>query len=152
MAVQLSEEQLSHFSSSIQETLDIRHGDTGVLYGGSDIVTSGGQNHMPDTSSHEYELNQSESLSFLYNLLYDDSSELSKADILGILNCLKLRKDNSSFSVDRSLDTDNQGVSWPTGLREKFCRERERIGNRNWFHNIPNSREMMKEVCFFIFI
>lgn len=92
-------------------------------------------------SYHEFELNQSESLTFLYNLLYDENSHLSKADILSILNSLKIREDNLPFSIQSLVKTDSQGVSWPRGLRNKFYMDRVRVGKDNWFHNIPGSRE-----------
>lgn len=92
-------------------------------------------------SYHEYELNQSESLTFLYNLLYDDDSQLSKADILGVLNSLKYREDNLPFAIEDLNKTDSQGVMWSPELRRKFYMDRIRMGANNWFHNIPNSRE-----------
>ncbi|EGW34103.1 mitotic spindle checkpoint protein BUB3, WD repeat superfamily [Spathaspora passalidarum NRRL Y-27907] len=92
-------------------------------------------------SFHEYELTQSESLTFLYNLLYDDNSQLSKSDILIILNSLKIREDKLPFSFESSDRGDIQGVKWPHGLKQKFNNDRRRVGKDNWFHNIPNSRE-----------
>ncbi|RLV95384.1 hypothetical protein JA1_000912 [Spathaspora sp. JA1] len=92
-------------------------------------------------SFHEYELTQSESLTFLYNLLYDDNSQLSKSDILIILNSLKIREEKLPFSFDSSNFSDIQGVRWPQGLKQKFNNDRRRVGKDNWFHNIPNSRE-----------
>lgn len=102
-------------------------------------------------STHEYELNQSESLTFLYNLLYDDQSNLSKADILSILNSLKRRENRLPFSINHQSDSDMQGVKWPEGLKEKFDEERLRMGNKNWFHNISGSREEALKVCFMIY-
>ncbi|KAK6456839.1 mitotic spindle checkpoint protein BUB3, WD repeat superfamily [Scheffersomyces xylosifermentans] len=92
-------------------------------------------------SYHEFELNQSESLTFLYNLLYDDNSMLTKADILSILNALKIREDSLPFTIDSILRSDIQGVNWPPGLKKKFYSDRFRVGKDNWFHNIPGSRE-----------
>ncbi|KAG7661621.1 uncharacterized protein J8A68_004890 [[Candida] subhashii] len=92
-------------------------------------------------SFHEYELNQSESLTFLYNLLYDNASQLSKSDILVILNALKVREDSLPFSIDTLEYNDVQGVRWPRELRRKFYNDRLRVGKDNYFHNIPDSRE-----------
>ncbi|KAL6450133.1 hypothetical protein SBY92_002075 [Candida maltosa Xu316] len=92
-------------------------------------------------SLHEYELSQSESLTFLHNLLFDDSSNLSKGDILKILNALKIREDNLPFSIKSDTTTDTQGIRWPRRLREKFYSDRSRVGKDNWFHSIPGSRE-----------
>lgn len=97
--------------------------------------------------SHEYELIQSESLTFLYNLLYDDRSSLSKADILSILNSLKERENNLPFSFDSVKGHLNvQGVRLAPSLRRKFYYERCRIGYNSWFRNMPNSREDARKV------
>lgn len=98
-------------------------------------------------SFHEYELNQSESLTFLYNLLYDNASQLSKSDILVILNALKVREDSLPFSIDTLEYNDVQGVRWPRELRRKFYNDRLRVGKDNYFHNIPDSREKALKVC-----
>lgn len=98
------------------------------------------------TGMHEYELNQSESLSFLYNLLYDENSVLSKSDILSILNCLKMREDVLPFAIADLGMLDFQGVKWPLNLKEKFRLDRSRIGKLGWFCNIPNSREIVRNV------
>lgn len=98
------------------------------------------------TPMHEYELSQSESLSFLYNLLYDGNSVLSKSDILSILNCLKMREDVLPFAVADLGMLDFQGVKWPLNLKEKFRQDRSRIGELGWFCNIPNSREIVRNV------
>lgn len=90
---------------------------------------------------HEYELNQSESLTFLYNLLYDDKSLLSKTDILSILNSFKERENNLPFSfteLDGYMNV--QGVRLAPSLRRKFYLERSRIGSFSWFNNVRNSR------------
>lgn len=92
-------------------------------------------------SHHEYELNLSESLTFLYNLLYDPQSLLTKSDILSILNCLKYREDNLPLLITESDKwCDIQGIKWPTGLSTKFYVDRLRVGQHNWFYNIPESR------------
>lgn len=95
----------------------------------------------------EYELDQSESLTFLYNLLYDNNSILTKTDILNILNSLKLREENLPFSITASDSKDIQGIRWPQGLRNKFYQDRKRIGFSNWFHNIPQSFDLANKVC-----
>lgn len=95
----------------------------------------------------EYELDQSESLTFLYNLLYDDECRLSKSDILEILNCLKSREETLLFSFGGLNNKDTQGVRWPSELKSKFYSDRYRIGSRNWFHNIPGSFEQANQVC-----
>lgn len=92
-------------------------------------------------ATHEYEMNQSESLTFLFNLLYDDDSHLSKSDVLKILNSLKRREEDLCFSVSSLNRNDLQGVLWPRGLKEKFKQDRIRIGRNNWFQNIPGSIE-----------
>lgn len=93
-------------------------------------------------TSHEYELNQSESLTFLYNLLYDDKSTLTKADILSILNLLKERENNLPFTLNSLKGHMNvQGVRLAPSLRRKFYYERSRIGHSSWFRNMPESRE-----------
>ena len=62
---------------------------------------------------NRYELGESESLTFLYNLLYDEESILSKADILRILTSLKSREDTSTFSVDSLEHCDIQSIQCP---------------------------------------
>ncbi|EER35966.1 predicted protein [Candida tropicalis MYA-3404] len=114
----------------------------------SDSVTSVNTINLIQTL-HEYELSQSESLTFLYNLLFDDDSNLSKADILKILNSLKLREDNLPFTISNDTSSDIQGIKWPRKLHEKFCKDRLRVGQDNWFHNMQNSREDAMEVCEF---
>ncbi|KAK6465699.1 mitotic spindle checkpoint protein BUB3, WD repeat superfamily [Scheffersomyces coipomensis] len=104
---------------------------------------------------HEFELSQSESLNFLYNLLYDDQSYLSKSDILRILNSIKTRENHLPFSIDASdydhpqsshnststyFKTDLQGIHWPKDLRRRFFMDRSRVGKDNWFYNIPDSK------------
>lgn len=101
-------------------------------------------NYHEDT---EYELDQSDSLTFLYNLLYDDNCSLSKSDILDILNCLKSREETLPFSYNKTVNNDTQGVSWPSTLKHKFHADRYRIGCNNWFHNIPGSFEQANDVC-----
>lgn len=94
------------------------------------------------SSSHEYELNLLESLTFLYNLLYDDKSTLTKADILSILNSLKERENELPFSFDEVWGYMNiQGVWMPPSLRNKFYSERSRVGSQLWFRNKPTSRQ-----------
>ncbi|OBA20215.1 mitotic spindle checkpoint protein BUB3, WD repeat superfamily [Metschnikowia bicuspidata var. bicuspidata NRRL YB-4993] len=92
--------------------------------------------------SNVYELTQSESLIFLYNLLYDDDSALTKADILSILSCLKERESNLPFAFTQIDPNSNvQGVAWDLNLRRKFYQERARVANSQWFTNVPMSRE-----------
>lgn len=112
----------------------------------SDTVTSVNTINLIQ-SLHEYELNQSESLTFLYNLLYDNDSNLSKADILKILNSLKQREVNLPFTINHDISNDVQGIKWPRKLHDKFYKDRLRVGKDNWFHNIPNSREDAIKVC-----
>lgn len=102
------------------------------------------QNPETDTfnTSHEYELHLSESLTFLYNLLYDDKSALTKTDILSILNSLKERENNLRFSItSQKSHTNVQGVQLSPSLRRKFYQDRARIGNFSWFRNVSYSRE-----------
>lgn len=141
MAIQLTQEEVDITTSTLRE--------------GSRLLFSSGTNAagtrtLPEGSSiqsfHEYELNQSESLTFLYNLLYDEDSQLSKADILGVLNSLKHREDNLPFAIEDLSKTDSQGVKWSPELRRKFYMDRIRMGANNWFHNIPRSREKALEV------
>lgn len=95
----------------------------------------------PTLSHHEYELHQSESLTFLYNLLYDPQSQLSRLDILSILNSLKNREDKMLCMVVSLDRTDLQGVRWPMGLKDKFYADRLRVGQQQWFYNVPLSRQ-----------
>lgn len=93
-------------------------------------------------TSHEYELNLLESLSFLYNLLYDDNSTLTKADILSILNSLKEREADLPFTFEDPGGHYNiQGIRMAPSLRRKFYYERSRVGHHLWFTNKPTSRE-----------
>lgn len=133
MAVELSLEQISVTSNRLSENEMPHSFDTTVV--------------ETINTSHEYELSNSESLTFLYNLLYDDSSSLTKSDILSILNSLKERENNLPFSVTTQRDFTNvQGVRLPPSLSRKFYAERYRIGNFSWFRNIPNSREQALKV------
>lgn len=95
-----------------------------------------------------YELGESESLTFLYNLLYDEESVLSKADILRVLTSLKSREDNMEFSVKLLENCDVQGIQWPAELRDKFIMDRDRVGMNSWFHSVENLRQKVKEVSF----
>lgn len=115
MAVELSQEQINFTETRLSgDRTQVTHEDT------------------------EYELDQSESLTFLYNLLYDDNSILSRTDILSILNSLKIREERLPFAYDdRSFDI--QGVRWPPELRTKFFYDRQRIGSKNWFYNVNGS-------------
>ena len=147
MAIQLTEEQITYTTNtlsnsaprdryiSVEETTNVAEDSNAI-----------GATSSHQESSHEYELSQSESLSFLYNLLYDENSALKKSEILSILNALKLREDNLPFSIQNLNETDCQGVSWPSGLREKISIDRGRIGEINWFYNIPKSRETIRDV------
>lgn len=109
---------------------------------------------IPTHQDTEYELDQSESLTFLYNLLYDQESYLTKADILSILNSLKMREETLPFSFSQQTlnkkNIDIQGVRWTNDLREKFNADRRRIGSVNWFHNVPNSFESAYNVCCYL--
>jgi len=108
------------------------------------------QEQVATTTNHliyEYEVNESESLTFLYNLLYDKDSSLSQSDILAILNSLKLREDRLPFSINSIGKTDVQGVRWTDDLLRKFRQERCRVGQENWFYNIEGSRERALKVC-----
>lgn len=128
MAVELTQEQVSVTSNRIS---DGTFSQIAYSRAGESINTS-----------HEYELSQSESLTFLYNLLYDDKSLLSKTDILSILNSLKERENSLPFSftaLDGHMNV--QGVRLAPSLRRKFYLERSRIGNFSWFNNVSNSRE-----------
>lgn len=127
MAVELTLEQVSVTSSRL---IDGNQPQIAYTHMGDALITS-----------HEYELSQSESLTFLYNLLYDDKSLLSKTDILSVLNSLKERENNLPFSLsglDRHMNI--QGVRLAPSLRRKFYLERSRIGSFSWFNNVENSR------------
>lgn len=132
MAIQLTHEQVAVATDTIRD-------NEASLLGALPPQGAG--------NTHEYELNQLESLTFLYNLLYDEVSGLSKADILNILNSLKVRENTLPFSFADLDCTDLQGVKWPPGLREKFSAERLRIAKDQWFHNVPGSRERALKVC-----
>ncbi|ODV80115.1 mitotic spindle checkpoint protein BUB3, WD repeat superfamily [Suhomyces tanzawaensis NRRL Y-17324] len=133
MAVQLTQEELELTTNSIL--------NPNFRFSPSEYRSNPSQSQStPIEASHEYELNQSESLTVLYNLLYDDSSYLSKTDILSILNSLKNREDDLPFAITSLAESDLQGVKWPPGLKEKFYMDRSRVGNHNWFHNIPGSK------------
>lgn len=95
-----------------------------------------------NNSLHEYELSQSDSLPFLFNLLYDDQSALSKADILEMLSSYEYREKSLPFSYTK-LETNAsiQGLFLAPSLRQKFYQDRLRIGQFSWFRNIPGSRE-----------
>lgn len=129
MAVELTQEQFELTTETIQ---------------GPDSTFGEHVSHQHHDT--EYELDQSESLTFLYNLLYDDQSTLSKSDILKVLNSLKQRESKLPFSFNEESD-DIQGVTWPHGLRDKFYSDRRRIGSNNWFHNIPGSFDRAFDVC-----
>lgn len=154
MAIQLTEEQITYTSNSLSNStlaniyISIDEPSTAFETEREENAVTETTNSHPE-SSHEYELSQSESLSFLYNLLYDESSALSKSEILTILNSLKLREDNLPFSIQNLRETDCQGVSWPPALREKIAIDRARIGEMNWFYNIAKSRESIQDVCDF---
>lgn len=125
MTVELSQEQVSMTSE--------RLGENDAFYGDFPGSTS---------TSHEYELNLLESLTFLYNLLYDDKSSLTKTDILSILNSLKERENELPFSFNEVWGYMNiQGVWMPPSLRNKFYSERSRVGSQLWFRNKPTSRQ-----------
>lgn len=103
-------------------------------------------NHV-ENAPHEYELSQSDSLTFLYNLLYDDQSSLSKTDILTILNSFENREKNLPFSFKNLKEaTSIQGLFLPPSLKQKFCQERFRVGQSAWFRNVPGSRDAVISV------
>lgn len=130
MAVELTLEQLTATSTRLADP-------TSPLQPTTDAVNT----------SHEYELHQSESLTFLYNLLYDDKSTLTKTDILSILNSLKERENNLLFTFTAlNGDLNVQGVNLSMGLRRKFYQERARMGNLSWFRNVASSRESALKV------
>lgn len=57
-----------------------------------------------------YEVDELESLTFLFNLLYDDESALSHADILDILNGFKVREEKLPWSIESEpIDSDSGG-------------------------------------------
>jgi len=150
MAIQLTEEQITYTTNTLSNnTPSDRYISIEEVSNAGEGSSSLEATSPHQESSHEYELNQSESLSFLYNLLYDENSALKKSEILSILNSLKLREDNLPFSIQNLTETDCQGVAWPSGLREKISIDRARIGNINWFYNIPKSREAIKDVSVF---
>lgn len=124
MTVELSQEQVSMTTERLTDNDSYLDDFTGV------------------STSHEYELNLLESLTFLYNLLYDDKSTLTKTDILSILNSLKERENDLPFSFDEVWGYMNvQGVWMPPSLRSKFYSERSRVGRHLWFQNKPTSRQ-----------
>lgn len=130
MTVELSQEQISMTSEGL--------GESDAIY--EDFLTA-------TNTSHEYELNLLESLTFLYNLLYDDKSTLTKADIVSILNSLKERENELSFTFNDLWGYMNvQGVWMPPSLRRKFYTERSRVGRNLWFRNMPSSRQDAIEV------
>lgn len=132
MEVELTQEQVSVASERLS-------GFSQIAYSRGEVINT----------SHEYELSQSELLTFLYNLLYDDKSLLSKTDILSILNSLKERENSLPFSfTDLHGHMNVQGVRLAPSLRRKFYLERSRIGNFSWFNNVTNSRELALNVCF----
>lgn len=146
MAIELTQEQLRITSNSLRNE-DSNAGDYS-RHMESRIIEEEllGVRERLFGPSHEYELNKSESLTFLYNLLYDENSILSKSDILGVLNSLKLREDNLEFAITSLRNSDIQGVKWPIGLKEKFKQDRLRLGMNSWFHNISGSRERARRV------
>lgn len=151
MAIQLTEEQITYTTNTLSNNaLTNRYISIEDASGGGNTVNE--EINPVQESSHEYELSQSESLSFLYNLLYDENSALKKSEILSILNSLKLREDNLPFSIQNLNETDCQGVIWPADLREKIAIDRARIGDMNWFYNISKSRESIREVCDFNYL
>lgn len=104
-------------------------------------------------STHEYELNQSDSVDFCYNLIRDASSNLSNTEIVDIFASLQERESNLPFSFNDLDGTDIQGLKWPSEkVKHKFELDRMRIGNligeygKGWFCNIPNSRERVRKV------
>ncbi|GEQ71877.1 hypothetical protein JCM33374_g5563 [Metschnikowia sp. JCM 33374] len=128
MAVEISSEQMATTSA------EIRSSDFSGL-----ISATGPSTVNP---SNVYELNQSESLTFLYNLLYDEESSLTHTDILNILSSLKEREGKLPFSLTSvSPHMNVQGVSWGPSLRRRFYQERARVADFSWFTNVPDSRE-----------
>lgn len=153
MAIQLTEEQITYTTNTLSNNgLTDRYISIEDIPNAEEGNTVIEATNSPQESSHEYELSQSESLSFLYNLLYDENSALKKSEILSILNSLKLREDNLPFSIQNLNETDCQGVIWPSDLREKIAIDRARIGEMNWFYNISKSRESIRDVCDFNYL
>lgn len=112
-----------------------------------------GLNQQNNNSLHEYELSQSDSLPFLFNLLYDDQSALSKADILEMLSSYEYREKSLPFSYTKTdMNTSIQGLFLAPSLRQKFYQDRLRIGQFSWFRNIPGSREAALAVSISDFI
>lgn len=102
-----------------------------------------GYHSTPLTNAlHEYELTQSDSLPFLFSLLYDEQSILSKADVLEILNCYERREKTLPFSYNKlKQSTSVQGLFLAPSLRRKFYMDRLRVGQYSWFRNVPGSRK-----------
>ncbi|KAM9922258.1 hypothetical protein OXX80_007437 [Metschnikowia pulcherrima] len=88
--------------------------------------------------SNVYELNSSESLTFLYNLLYDDESTLTKTDILNILSSLKEREGKLPFALTEMQPHMNvQGVSWGPVSGASFTRKGPALPDRHGLQTSP---------------
>lgn len=108
-----------------------------------------GSSTTPNHSTHEYELNQSDSIDFCFNLMSDPLSNLSQTDIMDIFNVFHKRQTDLQFSVNDNKLTDIQGLKLSKELRRKLDLDRVRIGNRSkrgWFHNLSSSREKVRKV------
>lgn len=77
MAIQLTEEQITYTTNTLSNNgLTDRYISIEDIPNAEEGNTVIEATNSPQESSHEYELSQSESLSFLYNLLYDENSAL----------------------------------------------------------------------------
>lgn len=133
MAVEISLEQMAGTPEALGSS-DF----TGVFSGPTASIVN---------PSNVYELSQSESLTFLYNLLYDDESLLTKTDILVMLSSLKDRETSLPFAyTEPSPHLNVQGVAWGARLRQKFYEDRARVAGFSWFTNVPHSREQALQV------
>lgn len=158
MAIQLTQEEVDSATNNIRRHAETQAIEINVL--GDDTTRIVQQVQNPQVSevgveapvSNEYELNMSESLSFLYNLLWEDESELSKSEILEILHVLEDRERSLPFSFACFGEGDDQGITWPPSLKAKFYRDREKIGGLNWCHNIVHSRDVVRKVCFSLYL
>lgn len=101
-------------------------------------------------AEQNYELNQSDSIDFCFNLMSDPHAHLSQTDIMDIFNSLQRRERDLPFLVNELGPTDAQGVRWPPQreLRRKFDLDRARVGRSatGWFRSLP-SRARVRHVC-----
>lgn len=101
-------------------------------------------------AEQNYELNQSDSIDFCFNLMSDPHAHLSQTDIMDIFSSLQRRERDLPFLVSELGATDAQGVRWPAQreLRRKFDLDRARVGRSatGWFRSVP-SRARVRHVC-----